>query len=162
MTRIAFSTEIEGGMDYSSLWLNWQPINEPPAFMSGICAAVHSVSGRAALRELQEGFAAMAGRRPAELTAAAGACLHIVETDAEGESYAFVREGDALRLEGGARGLVFGAFDLLRGLALGRREFEGASAPRYSVRMLDHWVPRARHSGMQSQVGLRKHHYEQS
>lgn len=126
-------------MDYSSLWLNWQPINEPPAFMSGICAQVRSVTGRAALRELQEGVAAMTGHRPAELTAAAGACLHIVETDAEGESYAFVREGDALRLEGGARGLVFGAFDLLRGLALGRRGFEGASAPRYSVRMLDHW-----------------------
>ncbi|MBR2329197.1 MAG: hypothetical protein IKA58_04865, partial [Clostridia bacterium] len=78
---------------------------------------MHSASGKAALRELQEGFAAMTGRRPADT--AAGACLCITETDAEDESYAFIREGETLRLEGGARGLVFGAFDLLRGLALG-------------------------------------------
>ena len=124
-------------MNYSSLWLNWQPISEPPAFMSGICADVRSASGKAALRELQEGFAAMTGHRPADVNA--GARLHMVETDAEDESYAFTRRGETLRIEGGARGLVFGAFELLRGLALGRREFEGASAPRYSVRMLDHW-----------------------
>ena len=35
-----------------------------------------------------------------------------------------------------------------------------SSQPRLS-RWCDHW-PRARHPGMWSQVGLRKHHYEQS
>ena len=35
-----------------------------------------------------------------------------------------------------------------------------SSRPRQS-RWCDHW-PRARHPGMWSQVGLRKHHYEQS
>jgi len=126
-------------MEYSKLWLDWQPVSEPPAFTGGICADVYSRQGRAALRELQEGFTKMTGREPAELSEPCAPCLHIVETEDTHEGYKFAVEDGILRLEGGSCGLIYGAFDLLRGLALGRHSFEHSSAPRYPLRMLDHW-----------------------
>lgn len=126
-------------MDYSKLWLDWRPLNDPPAFMGAICSALRSKQGKAALRELQEGFAAMTGHEPAVLPEPCAPCLHIIETEDDGEGYRLATDGDILRLEGGARGLIYGAFELLRGLALGKRSFEHSSEPRYPLRMLDHW-----------------------
>ncbi len=126
-------------MEYSNLWLDWRPVAEPPAFMDKICPAVHSLQGKAALRELQAGFAAMSGRKVEIVAAPQGACLQLTETDDDGEGCIFINEGDVLHLSGGPRGLIFGAFELLRGLAAGKRSFTGTFSPRYPLRMLDHW-----------------------
>lgn len=125
-------------MDYSLLWLERRPINDPPPYLGRVRAEVGSARGRAALRELISGIDAMTGRPP-EPAAGECCCLHLVETRQEDEGYCFSAEGDGLRLEGGPSGLVFGVFHLLRGLALGWREFRGCEEPRYPVRMLDHW-----------------------
>ena len=126
-------------MDYSPLWLRWKPLGNPPAFLSRIYPAVYTPQGRAALGELMDGFAALGGRLPELAADPEGCCLQLVETQEDGEGYSFRQEGESLRLEGGPCGLVYGAFRLLRGLALGQRSFEGREEPRYPVRMLDHW-----------------------
>ena len=53
------------------------------------------------------------------------------------------------------------AEDIRRGGKNTRTVQKRPSRPRYYEGVIDH-SPRARHSGMQSQVGLRKHSYEQS
>lgn len=126
-------------MDFSPLWLNWQPLPDPPGYLRGISASVKTTQGRAALRELKSGFAAFTGLKPAAKPVSDGCCLSVEETDDPGEGFTLRRDRDGMFLSGSGRGLVYGAFTLLRKLACGESFPEIASAPRYPLRMLNHW-----------------------
>ena len=126
-------------MDFSPLWLRWQRLPEPPTYLRGIAASVNTTQGRAALRELRQGFAAFTGREPAVLSASDGCCLTVLETRDPGEGFTLSRAGNGLTLSGSGRGLLYGAFTLLRRLACGEAFPEIETAPRYPLRMLNHW-----------------------
>ena len=121
-------------MDYSLLWLDWKKRDDLPAWTGRIVGEPVSPQGKAALRELQNGLAAL-GTIP-ETT---GPGLHLQEEPGDGESFCLRREGESLILAGPGRGLLYGAFALLRKLALGEEILPGEYAPAYPIRMLDHW-----------------------
>ena len=120
-------------MDYSMLWLGRKPAGTLPPWAGRVTGEVCSLRGMAALGELQSGLDAETEQM------AAGPCLHLREEPGEGESFRLHREGEDLILAGTGRGLLYGAFRLLRQLALGEEILPGDFAPAYPVRMLDHW-----------------------
>ena len=126
-------------MEYSQLWLDYRPLKAPPTYLRRICPQVESTPGRAALLELLRGFTALAGGVPAFLEQPEGPCLLIQEQADPGEGYQISQADGVVTLTGGPRGLVYGAFQLLRSLSLGQPTPLGADAPRYPIRMLDHW-----------------------
>ena len=126
-------------MDYSLLWLDWRPRSGLPAYTRRIVGAPASPQGKAAIGELLLGLHSMGGD-PAPAEDRPGIpCLRLREENDDGEGYRIRRDGNSLELSAGPRGLVFGAFALLRRLALGEDYPEEDSAPAYPIRMLDHW-----------------------
>ena len=121
-------------MDYSLLWLDWKKRETLPPWTGRVMGTPVSPQGKAALRELQNGLAAL-GANPATT----GPALRLREEPGEGERFRFSREGEDLILSGPGRGLLYGGFALLRKLALGEEILAGAFAPAYPIRMLDHW-----------------------
>ncbi len=117
-------------MDYSMLWLERKPAGELPSWAGRLAGEVCTPQGRAALRELEQ---ALAPRRDT------GPALCLREEAGEGEGFRIRREGEDLILAGTGRGLLYGAFSLLRKLTLGEEIPSGAYAPAYPIRMLDHW-----------------------
>ncbi len=126
-------------MDYSLLWLDWKRREGLPAWTGAVYGEPKTRQGKAALRELVRGLSAMRGEKPELISQPERACLRLEELDTGGEGYALRREGDGLLLRGGGRGLLYGAFSLLRKLALGEAFPEVNSEPAYPIRMLDHW-----------------------
>ena len=126
-------------MDYSLLWLDWKRREALPAYTAALCGEVKTGEGRAALRELAEGFRAMSGRASAVDPQTEGPCLRLEEPEGSGEEFSLFREGEGMCLRGCGKGLLYGAFHLLRQLALGEDYPEKTSSPAYPIRMLDHW-----------------------
>lgn len=126
-------------MDYSLLWLDWKRKEGLPEYTKRICAAPQSPQGRAALRELREGIAAMSGRVPEIGASLSPPCISLIESEGEGEEHAIGCVENGIAISGGGRGLLYGVFSLLRKLALGETIRETHSSPAYSIRMLDHW-----------------------
>lgn len=126
-------------MTYSPLWLNRKPLAAPPAYLRAIAPALMTPQGMTALEELSAGFAALGGKAPAFLGEADGACLVLREIPGGGEGFTLRRDGEKLILTASGAGMVFGAFYLLRRLACGESCPEAETAPRYDLRMLDHW-----------------------
>ena len=121
-------------MDYSLLWLEGRPSFPLPPWAGRVTGEPETAQGKAALRELAAGLAA-----PGAGQAGSGPCLRLEETPGEGEGYRLAYAGEDLILSGTGRGLLYGAFALLRKLALGEKIAPGAEVPAYPVRMLDHW-----------------------
>ena len=126
-------------MDYSQLWLNWKRREGLPAYTGAICDETHSEEGRAALRELRLGLEAMNGTPPLPARDGEAPCLRVEETEDPGDGFTLLREGEGLCLRAGGRGLIYGAFSLLRHLATGDPFPRLVSSPAYPIRMLDHW-----------------------
>ncbi len=120
--------------DYSQLWLDWKPRKDLPPWTGRIIGMPASPQGKAALRELREGLAALGAAAKED-----GPCLRLEELPGEGEGYSLSFEGGGPVLSGPGRGLLYGAFALLRQLSLGESIRPETSAPRYPLRMLDHW-----------------------
>ena len=121
-------------MDYSLLWLDWKQRGGLPPWTGRVLGMPASPQGKAALRELQEGLSALGAEENAN-----GPCLRLEEEAGDGEGYGLRYDGEDLCLSGPGRGLLYGAFALLRQLSLGEPVQAGHSAPRYPLRMLDHW-----------------------
>ena len=121
-------------MDYSLLWLDWKKRDDLPPWTGRIVGDPVSLQGKAAMRELREGF-----RELGAADTAGGPCLRLEETSGDGENFCLRREGESLILSGPGRGLLYGVFALLRQLALGEEILPGTSAPAWPIRMLDHW-----------------------
>ena len=119
---------------YSRLWLDWKKRQDLPSWTGRIAGAPETTRGKAALRELREGLAAL-GAAPCM----DGPCLRLEEEPGDGEGYRLRFTGSDLVLSGPGPGLLYGAFALLRTLALGESVREEAAAPVYPLRMLDHW-----------------------
>ena len=121
-------------MNASPLWLDFRPRPDLPLWTRRVTGEVTSPQGKAALRELRQGFAALSAEAAGD-----GPCLRLREEPGEGEGWRLSAEKDGPVLSGPGRGLVYGAFALLRKLALGEAPVPGEEAPRYPLRMLDHW-----------------------
>ncbi len=116
---------------YSLLWLDRKKRDDLRPWAGRVVGTPETPQGKAALRELQEGLAALGAER--------GPCLRLEETSGDGEGYSLRFTGGDLILSGAGRGLLYGAFALLRKLSLGQPIEEGRSKPKYPLRMLDHW-----------------------
>ena len=126
-------------VDYSLLWLDWKPRQDLPAYTKYVVGEAGSLRSAAALRELRAGLRAMGGEAPGEAPPETAPCLRLVEEPGKDEGFRLRREGESLILTGTGRGLVYGAFYLLRRLALGEDFPCLSSSPAYPIRMLDHW-----------------------
>ena len=120
--------------DYSMLWLNWKKRKTLPPWTRRVAGSPVTPQGRAALRELCSGLVAL-GAEPTK----DGPCLRLEEEPGEGEGYSLRFAGEDPVLSGTGRGLLYGAFALLRRLSLGEPIRAERSAPAYPLRMLDHW-----------------------
>lgn len=125
-------------MDYSLLWLDFQPLADFPPELTGISAEVFSSPGKTALTELQTGLSRLSGH-DIPSAAAGDSGLRLIETQDVGEGYVLRRRGGVWELRGSGAGLLYGAFRLLRMLGAGEALTELESSPRYPLRMLDHW-----------------------
>ncbi len=119
-------------MDYSLLWLDWKRRGGLPPWTGRAEGTPETPQGKAALRELREGLAAL-GAAPGS------GCLRLREEPGEGEGWTLTWEGEDVVLAGPGRGLLYASFTLLEKLALGQEILPETSAPRYPLRMLDHW-----------------------
>ncbi len=126
-------------MDYSLLWLDWKHREGLPPYTETLCGEVKTGEGKTALRELTAGLQAMRGRASALGSQKERPCLRLEELEADGEGFSLSREGEGMCLRGGGKGLLYGAFYLLRRLALGEDFPEKTSSPAWPIRMLDHW-----------------------
>ena len=121
-------------MNASPLWLDFKPRPDLPPWTCRVTGEPSSPQGEAALRELRQGFAALGAEETGE-----GPCLRLREEPGDGENWRLTFEKEGPVLAGPGRGLVYGAFALLRRLALGETAGPEEAAPRYPLRMLDHW-----------------------
>ncbi len=126
-------------VDYSLLWLDWRKKSELPEYTKRIVGRPATRQGKAALRELLSGLKAM-GSEPEECgKGETRPAIHLTEHPGSDEKATIRRCCDGLEILGSGRGLLYGAFHLLRRLALGDSFPEWESSPAYPIRMLDHW-----------------------
>lgn len=127
-------------MNVCKLWLNFQPTNGLPAWTGVLAGDPQSLPGKTALRELADGLAELRGK-PVETVACRTSlpCLLLNEEAGDGESWTLSQDADSLILSGGGRGLLYGAFRLLRALSSGDPLPIGTLVPAYPLRMLNHW-----------------------
>lgn len=125
-------------MARSKLWLDYRPVPAFPACLRRVTAALRSPLGQTAHRELLQGIFALSGIEAVD--AAADPCrLLLQETDETGEGFRLTAEGPGWTLSGSGAGLLYGVFSLLEQVACSKPLQERSSAPRYPLRMLDHW-----------------------
>ncbi len=147
---------------WKQLWLSWHPVKDTGF---GSYAGSISIDGfantgivSAAAGELQRGLSGMLGADAAvcEVASESGICLvHADAADWIGEadlaalsenqkeeSYRIRVTDKSIRIEAqGEKGVLYGAFALLRGIATGKtpQEAQGTAVPSNPLRMLNHW-----------------------
>ncbi len=126
-------------VDYSLLWLDWRPKAGLPEYTKRILGTPATRQGKAALRELRNGLKVMRSEPDTSAEADGGPAIRLIEYPGNDEKVTLRRSGDGMELSGSGRGLLYGAFHLLRHLALGEEFPEWESSPAYPLRMLNHW-----------------------
>jgi len=125
-------------MDDSLLWLDFRPVPDFPQTFSRIAARVYSPLGKTALSELRNGLSRLSGGS-VTLTEEHAVGLRLLETADSGEGFSLQKRAERWELSGSGAGLLYGTFRLLRMVSAGLPLQELDTAPRYPLRMLDHW-----------------------
>ncbi len=83
----------------------------------------------------------MTGKRPetVEAARAEGPSIFLREEEAGGEGYSMGLRDGVITISGGPTGLLYGAFALIRKLALGDAAYDESRRPSLPIRMLNHW-----------------------
>jgi alpha-glucuronidase len=131
-------------MDYSQAWLNYRKTEEHYDIMRMIIYSGKSIQLLTAVRELAAAFETMTGQRPETAKAVKnktpdGPCIFLKEEADGGEGYLMGLRGGILTISGGASGVLYGAFALIRKLACADRDLNEAKTPSQPIRMLNHW-----------------------
>jgi len=106
---------------FGSCWLKLlPPVHVPPNSRPSVTAAA----------ELQAGFKTLGIAARYEL-----------QNDGGGDAYAIAFTDNCYRISGGEKGLLYGAYALLQGLALGKDDTAicTKSRPAFALRMINHW-----------------------
>jgi alpha-glucuronidase len=128
-------------MNYLGAWLDYKKIELTYSFTNKIVICGKSAQTLIAAEELKEALSIMTGRRPVLISKACAEapCIFLNEETEAGEAYAINLKDELLTVTGGASGLLYGAFALIRRLSLGETDFTEACKPSQPLRMLNHW-----------------------
>ncbi len=124
-------------------WLRYAPLATPPDLPAVVSVSGDSPLLRSAQQELIRGIRAMTGRTlraEAELPRERAIILEMSDASLVDDAFRFIIDRGSIRIRGGSdRGVLYGAFALLRAVALGEPITARMESPRAPARWVNEW-----------------------